>query len=55
MGYGEENGIKFYTIKNSWGSDWGENGYIRLLRNENDDEGLCGIRMAASYPEKVDE
>lgn len=42
VGYGEENGVKFWKCRNSWG-DWGENGYFRILRgiNECAIEGQC--------------
>jgi cathepsin L len=41
MGYGEEAGKKFWVIQNSWGSDWGEEGRIRLERHEKGD--YCGM------------
>lgn len=41
-GYGKSaSGQKYWTIRNSWGPSWGENGYIRLLRHD-DEEGYCG-------------
>ncbi|VAH65546.1 unnamed protein product [Triticum turgidum subsp. durum] len=38
---------------NSWGPEWGEKGYIRMKRDVEDKEGLCGIAMEASYPVKT--
>jgi C1A family cysteine protease len=36
VGYGEENGIKYWIAMNTWGTQWGEGGYFRILRGEND-------------------
>ncbi|KHJ99369.1 hypothetical protein OESDEN_00607 [Oesophagostomum dentatum] len=36
IGWGVENGTKYWIIANSWNSDWGENGYFRMLRGTNE-------------------
>ena len=49
VGYGTENGQAYYLVKNSWGSSWGDNGYLKIADN-GDGEGICGIQMAAVRP-----
>jgi C1A family cysteine protease len=51
VGYGTENGIKYWLVKNSWSADWGDKGYIKIERSESaSDNGICGIAMEASFP-----
>ncbi|KAG6658019.1 ervatamin-B-like [Carya illinoinensis] len=52
VGYGEEGGNKYWLVKNSWSTDWGESGYIKLRRDLKNKHGTCGIAMEASYPLK---
>merc|ERR1712183_240802 len=49
VGYGVDNGQKYWKVKNSWSDSWGEDGYIRLARDKSEDAGECGIRADATW------
>ena len=52
VGYGSLDGLDYYYVKNSWGTSWGDGGYIRLGRGAqyNKGDGQCGILLQGSYP-----
>jgi C1A family cysteine protease len=51
VGYGTENGIDYWNVKNSWGPNWGVGGYLKIGRSSStNDPGICGIAQQPSFP-----
>lgn len=51
VGYGKtKSGKAYWKVKNSWGSDWGNDGFILLAQDVADPRGQCGILQNASVP-----
>jgi len=46
VGYGTDGGKNMWIVKNSWGTSWGVNGYIEMIRGKDE----CGMNSLPSYP-----
>jgi hypothetical protein len=52
VGYGSENDEDYYILRNSWGESWGDQGYMKIARGSqyNEGQGQCGLLSVPSYP-----
>ncbi|KAJ3670223.1 hypothetical protein LUZ60_010547 [Juncus effusus] len=51
IGYGQDSaGRKYWIVKNSWGTSWGDEGYMYIAKDAHAIAGMCGIALHAYYP-----
>lgn len=51
VGFGETDaGDKYWVVRNTWGTMWGENGYMRITRDVTSTHGPCNLYLYSTYP-----
>jgi len=53
VGYNSKAAKPYWIVKNSWGTGWGESGYVRILKETKTGPGICGIALDPSFPHGV--
>ena len=49
VGYGNDGTQNYYIVRNSWGSSWGDKGYVKIAATPTG-SGICGIQQFPVYP-----
>ena len=50
VGYGSESGQDYFLVRNSWGTSWGDQGYVKIAQSSTGTApGYCGINKAVYY------
>jgi len=50
IGYGNNGSQKYFIVRNSWGANWGQGGYINIAIVEGYSKGICGIQQQSFWP-----
>ncbi len=49
VGAGTQDGTPYWLVRNSWGPNWGDKGYLKIARTPDGNTGVCGIAASAQY------